>query len=217
MKSSNPPRLAVWLLENYGPEVNQEALAGDLYENFSQGRSSGWYWRQVLSAIRWRKHLFRVLLIVAASWALTMPELRHGSIVSSRSLDMFIIMSVSFVSAYLSGKQRGWVRVALAALIVVVFVLLYRYDSNLADHYSLYAMLFVNALVFHQKKREPAPVKLTWRELLKGDPSAERRRMISVLERNLLQETDPTSRQAYELSIAKLQSSESRQLPKTAE
>jgi hypothetical protein len=51
MKTSKPPALATWLLEHSKPGGKNEALAGDLLEQFSQGRSVTWYWRQVLVAI----------------------------------------------------------------------------------------------------------------------------------------------------------------------
>jgi hypothetical protein len=44
-----PPRLASLLLERFAP--GNEALHGDLDEEFSSGRSSVWYWRQVMAAI----------------------------------------------------------------------------------------------------------------------------------------------------------------------
>jgi hypothetical protein len=51
MKSSEPPALARWLLEHVRFTDTHEALAGDLLEDFTQGRSVTWYWRQVLEAI----------------------------------------------------------------------------------------------------------------------------------------------------------------------
>ena len=51
MKSSKPPALATWLVEHMVPGVKNEALTGDLLEQFGQGRSAGWYWRQVMAAI----------------------------------------------------------------------------------------------------------------------------------------------------------------------
>ena len=51
MKSSQPPSLATWLLEHLVPRGGNEALAGDLLEDYSQGRPASWYWRQVLVAI----------------------------------------------------------------------------------------------------------------------------------------------------------------------
>ena len=44
-----PPRLASLLLEQFAP--GNEALHGDLDEEFSDGRSSTWYWRQVIATI----------------------------------------------------------------------------------------------------------------------------------------------------------------------
>lgn len=44
-----PPRLASLMLERFAP--GNEALHGDLDEEFSSGRSSAWYWRQVMAAI----------------------------------------------------------------------------------------------------------------------------------------------------------------------
>jgi hypothetical protein len=51
MNTSQPPSLATWLLEQWGPGPNREALAGDLIEQYQQRRAPAWYWRQVLRAI----------------------------------------------------------------------------------------------------------------------------------------------------------------------
>jgi hypothetical protein len=51
MRSSKPPALATWLVEHMVPGGKNEALAGDLLEQFIQGRSAGWYWRQAIGAI----------------------------------------------------------------------------------------------------------------------------------------------------------------------
>ena len=46
-----PPTLAAWLLQHFTPAAHREELAGDLLESFHEGRSSAWFWRQVLLAI----------------------------------------------------------------------------------------------------------------------------------------------------------------------
>jgi hypothetical protein len=51
MKSRKPPYLATWLIEHAIPGKRNEALAGDLFEQFSQGRSPLWYWRQALGTV----------------------------------------------------------------------------------------------------------------------------------------------------------------------
>jgi len=63
--SPDPPKLASWLMEHFSPLLQNAPLAGDLVESFRDGRSSGWYCRQVFWAIligllnlfrkRWRR------------------------------------------------------------------------------------------------------------------------------------------------------------------
>jgi len=48
---SNPPGLGIWLLRHACPGNHNQALTGDLIEKFRQGRSHGWFWKQVLIAI----------------------------------------------------------------------------------------------------------------------------------------------------------------------
>ena len=50
-KKSNPPRSAIWLLRHACPGSDNEALTGDLVERLREGRSHGWFWKQVLNAI----------------------------------------------------------------------------------------------------------------------------------------------------------------------
>jgi hypothetical protein len=46
---SNPPGRAIWFLQHMCPGDN-EPLTGDLIEKFREGRTHGWFWRQVLIA-----------------------------------------------------------------------------------------------------------------------------------------------------------------------
>src|SRR5262245_46659026 len=48
---STPPRGATWMLQHFGCSRSNDAILGDLAEQFRQGRSRFWYWRQVLRAI----------------------------------------------------------------------------------------------------------------------------------------------------------------------
>src|SRR5262245_48130779 len=46
-----PPMLATWLLQRLGPSPHNDALLGDLIEQYQHVPSSGWYWKQCLKAI----------------------------------------------------------------------------------------------------------------------------------------------------------------------
>ncbi|MGA7415625.1 MAG: hypothetical protein WBW33_34450 [Bryobacteraceae bacterium] len=50
-KKRQASALAVWLLRRLYPKRNREAITGDLLEVLHQGRSEGWFWREVLVAI----------------------------------------------------------------------------------------------------------------------------------------------------------------------
>jgi hypothetical protein len=51
MNTSKPPFLAAWLLDRFGADPQIESIAGDLLEQYRLGRSSFWYWREVIRAI----------------------------------------------------------------------------------------------------------------------------------------------------------------------
>src|ERR1700689_860136 len=51
MSIRKPPALANWLLDRFGFAHRNQPLAGDLLEEFRNGRSGAWYWRQTLVVI----------------------------------------------------------------------------------------------------------------------------------------------------------------------
>lgn len=51
MTDQQPPRVATWLAHRLVLGPRRESLLGDLIEQYRQGRSGHWYWRQVLIAI----------------------------------------------------------------------------------------------------------------------------------------------------------------------
>lgn len=80
MNRSDPPSIATWMLEHWMPGIGNDALAGDLIEEFRSGgagRTRSWYWRQVLAAIAIdgsRKILsHRNLLFFAVLWSMASP------------------------------------------------------------------------------------------------------------------------------------------------
>src|SRR5258708_2456849 len=99
MKSSQPPSLATWLLEHVVARGQNEALAGDLLEDYNGGRSAAWYWRQVFIAImvgfskelrsRWMTIVFAGVISGAVSW----QQIWHSS---------------SFQSLFVLGTTLSW-------------------------------------------------------------------------------------------------------------
>src|SRR5262245_5267583 len=51
MTGRTPPKLATFLLKQLGCAPDTDAIIGDLTEGYGCGQTTGWYWKQVLSAI----------------------------------------------------------------------------------------------------------------------------------------------------------------------
>lgn len=80
MNRSDPPSIATWMLEHWTPGPGNDALAGDLLEEFRSGRTDrtrAWYWRQVLAAIAsgcFREIVdHRSVMLFAVLWAMVSP------------------------------------------------------------------------------------------------------------------------------------------------
>jgi hypothetical protein len=74
MRKANPPFIATWILEHLIPGDRNDALSGDLLEEFRSGRSASWYWQQVLAAMAigfLREIRVRSLVVIfAALWTI---------------------------------------------------------------------------------------------------------------------------------------------------
>jgi hypothetical protein len=77
MTPMRPPSLATWMLDHLVPGPRNEALAGDLLEEFSAGRPANWYWRQtlVVFALACSRQLLnnRGVLLFTALWSTFVP------------------------------------------------------------------------------------------------------------------------------------------------
>jgi hypothetical protein len=193
MNSAKPPRLAEWILQEFGPNLNQEALAGDLNEAFQQGRSNAWYWRQVLAAVRCQRFFYKLLILVTWSWAVTWSMSEDPP--TRRLLVMAILMAVFLAFCFVLGMLRSK---AILRAMVIFFLLFFPGGVVL--------WLIWN---FAFPRKAQGPYHLTVRELLLGNQGAEKRRMIAKLEQSMREETDPQVRQAYAESIAALQANAS--------
>jgi hypothetical protein len=50
-RSEQPPRFATWMLKHFGCSPSNDAILGDLVEQYQQGQSALWYCKQVFSTI----------------------------------------------------------------------------------------------------------------------------------------------------------------------
>jgi hypothetical protein len=75
MNFAPAPKVATWLLKRLNSTPNNDALIGDLVEQYLQGRSRLWYWKQAFLAIvvslerEISKHPVLTLRAVASGWA----------------------------------------------------------------------------------------------------------------------------------------------------
>lgn len=107
MTHSDPPVLATWFLEHMRFSNTDDALAGDLLEEFNQRRSAAWYWRQVLVAVlvgfasEVRHHRVLAIRAIVISWAAN-----YGTIVLGREvmveLSRHRLPGLAFPSAFAS-------------------------------------------------------------------------------------------------------------------
>jgi len=129
MNPGNPPRIATWMMQHLSPARCDEALAGDLFEEYRAGRSVGWYWLQVVAAlaVAWSRSVWqrRAPLLFAAIWSFISPAwmllyLRHFG--NGRLDDVMwrIPFPWSTVCAFVLGAARDVLFVWLGVLVYVV-------------------------------------------------------------------------------------------------
>lgn len=148
MTSRPPPRLATWLLQRCLRGPHTESLLGDLLELHQQGKSNGWYWRQVLVAIgaagmqAARASGRSLILALVMGWAaiLLWQELNSGFIAYSDDIyralrsasvasdeRLLIVWSLGALLRFVSFVAIGWLVARLnaghPALTVAIFVL----------------------------------------------------------------------------------------------
>jgi len=196
-------------LEHFGPEPNSEPLAGDLLENFCQGRSRIWYWRQVLTAIRWQIHLLQLLVLGAISaWYLTrVPGFWHSPTI--RLLEIVVVTAILFAIHCTNFLLSGpWKAALLLFLMSIAFLLFtFQLTAAFAERYSFFATIGIG-LLLNRKHQKPA-FPMTYKELLVGDDHKERSRLISRMEQSAVEETIPELRQVYAQAITVLRQKDS--------
>jgi hypothetical protein len=87
MNGGSPPKLALWLLARYAAPYRRDALIGDLIEQYQEGRSRAWCWKQVAAAIL----TGRARAIRAAPWG------RAGKIVAHLLAETAALLAVMVI------------------------------------------------------------------------------------------------------------------------
>jgi len=156
---SNPPKAAIWLLRHARPGSHNQALTGDLIEQFREGRSRGWFWKQVLIAIaagvlgEVRRHWPHFCYAVAGTvmpaflwksvedaprflhwWGLPWPWSQLILECSRPSLLAFAALPVLAATLVIQGAFR-WVRLLRTAMINLTFITLGHYLLGVLDSF----------------------------------------------------------------------------------
>lgn len=82
--SLDPPKLATWLIEQFSPILQNAPLAGDLMEEFKEGRSAAWYWRQAVWAI-----LIGLLNLLGKQWGRLAYAVVCGTLICTAWFSIF--------------------------------------------------------------------------------------------------------------------------------
>jgi hypothetical protein len=122
MTQTELPRVARWMLEHCTPPGRDEALAGDLLEEFRAGRTAQWYWRQVLSAIAigWMRDIrnHRALFVFALLWSALVP----GWLVIIASFEQHFSLNKRFVGMVWPWSTACDLGFLLAANLIFIWV-----------------------------------------------------------------------------------------------
>jgi len=104
MTLKQPPRIATWLLKQLGCGPNQDAVLGDLAEQYTRKGSDMWYWRQTLKAI-----------------PVSFLREIQGSRIPVLQVLGITLLTLALIAALLSNINPFW-KIGLAAVLGGVFV-----------------------------------------------------------------------------------------------
>jgi hypothetical protein len=118
MSERVPPKFALWLLEHWGSPYHSESLAGDLIEQYQEGRRRAWCWGQVTAAI----------VIARARFIRTLPWAEAGRVLSrllaetAAVLALVVIVDQGRRAHSIAGMTHQIFLGTLAALVAVAWI-----------------------------------------------------------------------------------------------
>jgi hypothetical protein len=98
MSERVPPKFALWLLKHWGSPYHGESFAGDLIEQYQEGRSRTWCWGQVGAAVA----------IARARYIRTLPWSVAGRILSRLIAETAAVLALAFGAAALGAGTLTW-------------------------------------------------------------------------------------------------------------
>jgi hypothetical protein len=154
MRPNDPPAIATWMLEHLTRGRKNEALVGDLLEEFRRGRSATWYWRQVLVAVavgfteeiraQWLTIVYAILCVIPlpAYWMLAIDKMMSLPFFARRwHLNWPYSMICDQILFW--GSQLIYIWFAL-----IIYFLLYSLATRTVNLHRLAQSLWKSAFVF---------------------------------------------------------------------
>jgi hypothetical protein len=162
----NPPKLATWLLQRLGAGRHSESLAGDLIEEYAQGQSRLWYWRQVALAIA----LARASAFRARPW---IAVLRVFCRLAAELAIVLGVVSIIDQSRLPRDLQDMWSPAFIATIAVLIAIALAGILLSLKALQSKPPHLPINYLVVFFTVAALGAGTLTWASTTRRQCSAE--------------------------------------------
>jgi hypothetical protein len=103
------PVVATWLLAHLTARYQRDALIGDLIEEYRQGRSAGWYWRQTLLAMlaAARTGLPRRITIAGLSLVLYSSLWVALAVLLKSAVPLVFLLDPVFIIRHHARRRRG--------------------------------------------------------------------------------------------------------------
>jgi len=129
MKPHEPPRLATWLLEQFGGYSHNDAIIGDLIERYRNGGTAAWYWRQAIKAIACGERSGKLAGVAVGLTTAGSSMLSNAMFNSPGRMDHFnlfslVAMVVTIFSVVFYGPQRrglAWVSAVTFSMSMYAF------------------------------------------------------------------------------------------------
>jgi hypothetical protein len=150
MKPTDSVAFATWMLEHLTFGSPNEALSGDLLEEFQRGCSASWYWRQVLSAIVVsafsKSRAYALPLLFSAGWSVLYP-VWWLSIAANRLTQIFFTQWSAHdwpYSTALNGVGQTIPAITFVWLGLVIYLMLRTERSHPLSRLRLFASLSIS-------------------------------------------------------------------------